>query len=125
MDAYLRFARIDAGTHALVGAEAVADSILDAQGNEFQTLERTFHRHHIDANRLLGSKPFRPRRIEGQLVDVVFPGVLAIGHAPEHAGGDARVQVDGVAGRPVGYEMDATGNRLEVRDARGGNVFGE
>ena len=85
--------------------------------------ERTFDRRHINANRLACGKPARPRGIEGQLVDVVFLGVAAMGDAPKDARGDARMQIGGVTRWPLGRKMHASGDCLRIHDADRGEVF--
>ena len=123
--AHVRFARVDVRPLAGIGTEAVADRVLDAQRDELQTLERTLDRRHIDANRLCRREPLAPRAVESELVDIVFLGVTTVRDAPEDARGDARMQVGGIAGRPVGDEMHAAGNRLQILHAGGGQVFGK
>ena len=40
-------------------------------------------------------------------------------------GGDARMQVGGITGRPVGDEMHTAGDRLEILDTGHGEIFGK
>ena len=55
----------------------------------------------------------------------VWYGFTAMGDAPENARGDARMQVGGIASRPVGNEMHAAGNRLQILHAGDGEIFGK
>src|SRR5690606_14556650 len=89
VDADRRIGGIHARAPPGDGAEVVAYRVLDAQGDELQALQRRPARGDVDADRVLGGEPLRPRRRIGDAVDVLLAAVAAAGDAPHHAGGDA------------------------------------
>ena len=87
-----------------------ADGVLDFQRGEFQALQRGLHGGDVDADGVLGAEPVFPGLLEDQVVDVVFVVVAALAHAHEHAGGDARMQVDQVGVRQGAGAVHAAGD---------------
>jgi hypothetical protein len=126
LHANVRLAGVDAGPQIVaIATETVADAVLDAQRDEIEALQRRLDSRDVYAQGLRRREPPRPVAFQRQPVDVVFLRVAARRHAQQHARGNARMQVDAVADRPVAGEGDAAAERLDVQAALGGNVFGK
>ncbi len=104
-------------------AEAVADRVLDLQGDEVETFQRRVLRADLHCNGLLDVEPVRPRQVERGTVDVLLLAVAGESDLAQDAGGDARGQVDAHFGRRVGHEQHAR-RHLAHHLGTGGGQFG-
>ncbi len=87
---------------------AVAHGVLDAQGGEFEALERGARRRDVDAQRTVGAKPARPIERVRERVDVAFVAVGSVADLPEHAAGQPAFEVGAVREIELAGERDAT-----------------
>ena len=93
-DGDIGLARVDAGPFASVFAEAVADAVLDPQGNEIEAFQRALVGHRVDNNRLVVGKPARPWKGQGGVVQVVLVLIDAAVDEPEDTDGEPTPQAD-------------------------------
>ena len=124
VDADVRFGA-DVGPLADRVAEAVAHGILDAQRGELEALQRRTHGGDMDADAAAHVEQARPFDLARQAIDVVLGAIVGAGDTPQHARGDARFEIDAVAGLPAAAEADAARHRLDVARAGGGHVLGQ
>ena len=109
MDAHVGRRPVDVGALAERVAEAVAHGVLDLQRREFEALQRALLRSDVDPYFSLDRKEFLPGNRTAKCVDIVLVPVLELADAPQDARGDARFEVDPIAGLPGSREGYASG----------------
>src|SRR6266571_414976 len=125
VDAHLGRARVHVGPAPAVGAKAVAHRVLDAQGGEFEALQRRAARVDVDANALSLAEPVGPAQRERRFVDVLFAAAGSAGKPHQHAGCEPRLEVGAQAGPHVAFERDPARNRSDLLRAELLQLVGE
>ena len=114
MDADIGITRLDIRPFATIFAEAVADRVLDAQGDEIKRLERTLDGGRHDAHGARDIEMVGPQLAYGQMIDIVFLEVRPLDDVAENTRRDAGFQIGAVAGQPVTGEKHAAVRCLQL-----------
>ena len=123
MDAHVRRLRVHRRPNAGGIAEAVADGILDAQGDELHAFKRRTLCSDVDADRALDGEQARPIDVARKAIEVVFAAIVSHGDTPKYARGDARFQIHPVAAFLVANELDAPRDLLDRSRTDSGRIL--
>ncbi|KDA51810.1 hypothetical protein L963_1698 [Leuconostoc mesenteroides subsp. cremoris T26] len=106
---------LDAGPHAAgLGAEAVGDRILDAQGREVEALQRAVLRGGLDLEGLLRREPDLPGHAARDGIEVVLAAVGRVREFDQNALREPAVQVELERLAPIGTHAHAAAQGQQV-----------
>ncbi len=125
MNAHVRRGGIHVRALATLGAETIADGILDPEGDEFDAPERCSHRGDMDAEATCHVEQLGPGHIVCEPIDVLFVTILGAGNTAQHARGEARVEIDAVTSFQCAGKADAAGGCDDVFATAGRDLFCE
>jgi len=124
VDAHVGPLGVDIRAHAVgLVTEAVAHRILDLEGGEVQTGQRTVLRRHFHLDALLGREPDLPRHLTGGAVQVLLVAVVGVGQLHQHPLRQAAVQVQAHGVAPGGTRHDAATACQQVLAHQSGEVM--